>query len=280
VSETEPLRVPGSDRTFTLSQIEEPYGPADWFPGDHPPMPGIVASGRKPEVRACATCHYPNGKGRPSNGSVSGLPVAYFIQAVDDFKNGLRKHAETRKANVNLMVAIAKALTPEETRAAAEYYGAIRWTPWIRVVETEMVPVARPAGFIYYPLEGNKTEPIGMRIVEVPENPLQTEPLRNPRSGFIAYAPPGSIEKGKALVTTGGGGRTMACGLCHGADLNGAGNVPGIAGRSPSYLARQMYDMLAGTRNGPGAALMKQAVANLTEEDFVAITAYVASRTP
>ena len=46
------------------------------------------------------------------------------------------------------------------------------------------------------------TEPIGMRIIETPENDEQTEPLRNPRSGFIAYAPVGSIEKGEVLVTT------------------------------------------------------------------------------
>ena len=91
-----------------------------------------------------------------------------------------------------------------------------------------------------------------MQIVEVPEDTVQTEPLRNPRSGFIAYAPIGSIKKGETLVTTGGGGRTVQCGVCHGADLKGAGNVPGIAGRSPSYLVRQMYDMQAGTRRGPG----------------------------
>ena len=60
----------------------------------------------------------------------------------------------------------------------------------------------------------------------------------------------------------------------------GLGPVPGIAGRSPSYLARQMFDMQAGARHGEWADLMKPVVAKLTEEDLVDISAYVASLMP
>ena len=120
----------------------------------------------------------------------------------------------------------------------------------------------------------------GQRIIEVPENTEQTEALRNPRSGFIAYVPMGSIKKGESLVTTGGNGKTVQCSLCHGADLKGLGPVPGIAGRSPSYMVRQMYDMQAGARHGVWTELMKPVVAKLTDEDFVAIAAYVSSRMP
>ena len=275
--ETTLLRVPGSTRSFTLAQIEDAYGPADWFPDDHPMMPEVVAHGRRPDVRACATCHYPNGKGRPSNGSVSGLPVGYFAQQIEDFKNGLRKPADPRKNNVNQMIAFSKAMSADEIKAAAEYFGKITWTPWVRVVESDRAPKTRIEGFIHYTLPGSETERIGMRLIEVPEDNIQSEPLRNPRSGFIAYAPPGSLAKGEALVKTGGSGRTVQCGACHGADLKGMGNVPGIAGRSPSYLVRQMYDMQAGTRRGPGVALMKSVVEKLTSEDYVAIGAYVAS---
>lgn len=275
--ETMLLRVPGSSQTFTLAQIEDGFGPADWFPGDHPAMPEIVAKGRRPEVRACGSCHYPNGKGRPSNGSVSGLPVPYFVQAIEDFKNGVRTSADPRKNNINQMIAFAKAMTPAEVTAAAEYFASIPWTPWIRVVEVDRVPKTRIEGFIHYRLPGGETESIGARIVEVPEDNEQTEPLRNPRSGFIAYAPVGSIKRGELLVTT-GGGKTIQCGVCHGPDLKGAGAVPGIAGRSPSFLVRQMYDMQAGSRRGPGVALMKAAVEQLTNDDYVAIAAYVSSR--
>src|ERR1700688_3152465 len=96
--------LPGSTLAFTVAQIRDNAGPADWYPGDHPPMPDVVAHGKKPNVFACALCHYPNGKGRPENAGVSGLPVAYFIQTMADFKNGARKSTDVRKANTNLMI--------------------------------------------------------------------------------------------------------------------------------------------------------------------------------
>ena len=278
--ETTLLRVPGSRRTFTLAQIEDGFGPADWFPEDHSEMPEIVARGRRPEVRACGSCHYPNGKGRPSNGSVSGLPVAYFLQAIEDVKNGMRTSADPRKNKIDQMIAFAKAMTPSEARAAADYFGSILWTPWIRIIETDRVPRTRIEGSIHDRLPGNATDPTGARIVEMPEDNEQSEPLWNPRSGFVAYAPVGSIKRGESLVTTGGGGKTIQCGVCHGQDLKGLGAVPGIAGRSPGFLVRQMYDMQTGTRKGPGTALMKAAVEKLTNDNSVAIAAYVSSRTP
>ena len=58
------------------------------------------------------------------------------------------------------------------------------------------------------------------------------------------------------------------------------GPVPGIAGRSPSYLVRQMYDMQAGARKGQWTELMKPVVAKLTEEDMLNIAAYTASLAP
>src|SRR5674476_69557 len=201
-------RLAGSNLEFTLTQIRDGFGPADWFPGDHPKMPEIVAHGRRPDVRACALCHYPNGKG-----------------------------PEPRKANTNAMIAIAKAMTDEEIKASAEYFASMPWTPWIKVVETDMVPKIRISGGLFLALEGNEKEPIGKRIIEVPESTEASETYRDPRSGFIAYAPPGSVKKGEALVTS-GGGKTLACGVCHGADLNGLGPVPGIAGRGHSNPRR------------------------------------------
>jgi cytochrome c553 len=274
--------LPGTTLTFTRQQISNGFGPADWFPGDHPTMPDVVAKGKQPDARACGLCHYPNGKGRQENAGVAGLPVSYFIQTMNDFRNGLRKSGEPRKANTNAMITIAKALTPEEIKASAEYFGAMKWTPWVRVVETNTVPKMESRGGIWIPVEGAEAgkEPIGVRIVETPEDPERTEILRDPRSGFIAYAPVGSIKKGESLVTSGGSGKTVACGACHGANLEGMGPVPGIAGRSPSYLVRQMYDMQVGARNGEWTQLMKPVVAKLTDADFVNIAAYVSSRRP
>lgn len=275
-----PRQIPGSALSFTRQQISDGFGPADWFPGDHPAMPEIVARGKRPDARACGLCHYPNGKGRQENAGVSGLPVSYFIQQMNDFVSGARKSAEPRTANTNAMIAIAKAMTADEIRQAAVYFAAIPWTPWVKVVETATVPKMVSRGGIWIPLEGGQREPIGVRIVETPENPERTEILRDPRSGFIAYAPVGSVKKGETLAKTGGSGVTVACGLCHGRDLAGLGPVPGIAGRSPSYLVRQMYDMQAGARNGEWTALMLPVVEKLTDDDFVNIAAYVASLPP
>ena len=277
--DTSPKHLPGSTAEFTLAQIRDGFGPADWYPGDHPQMPDIVAHGRRPDIRACALCHYPNGKGRAENAPIAGYPVAYFIQQMADFRNGNRKSAEPRKANTNVMIAIAKAMTDDEIKASAEYFGSMKWTPWIKVVETEMVPKTRIAGGLFLALEGGEKEPLGKRIIEVPENAEATETLRDPRSGFIAYAPVGSIKKGEALATT-GGGKTTQCGVCHGVDLKGLGPVPGIAGRSPSYMVRQMYDMQQGARKGLWTPLMTPVVAKLSDDDMLDIAAYVASLKP
>ena len=274
-----PRHVAGSTLEFTRAQVGNGFGPADWFPGDHPPMPDVVAHGHQPDARACALCHYPNGKGRAENAGVSGFPVSYFIEQMKDFQDGNRNSADSRKANTNAMIAIAKAMSDEDIKVEAEYFGAIKYTPWIKVEEAKMVPKTRIAGGLFLKLEGTETEPIGDRIIEVPEDAEATEVLRNPHSGFVAYVPVGSLKKGEALVTT-GAGKTIQCGACHGADLKGLGPVPGIAGRSPSYLVRQLYDMQAGTRKGEWTELMKPVVEKLTVEDMRNIAAYSASRQP
>jgi cytochrome c553 len=130
---------------------------------------------------------------------------------------------------------------------------------------------------MYLPLEGNQFEPLGERIIEMPLKPEDTEALRDPRSGFIAYVPVGSVHKGEEMVQT-GGGKTTPCAICHGADLRGMGPVPGIAGRSPSYTARQLYDIQQGTRKGLWSELMKPVVSKLNNDDLVAIAAYTASK--
>ena len=72
----------------------------------------------------------------------------------------------------------------------------------------------------------------------------------------------------------------MPCGICHGPDLKGLGPIPGIAGRSPSYIVRQLYDFQHGTRAGIGSALMKPAVEKLMIDDMIALAAYAASLAP
>jgi cytochrome c553 len=275
-----PRTVPGATVKYTRAQIANRFGPADWFPGEHPQMPGVVAHGKQSNVWACGLCHYPNGKGRSENAGVSGLPVEYFIHTMNDFKNGNRKSADPRKANTNLMIQFANNMTDDEIRAAAEYFGSMKWTPWIKVVEAKMVPKAKSAnGLFIVEGDGKEMEPLGSRILETPVNGEATEILRDPHSSFIAYVPIGSVKKGEALVTK-SGAKTIVCGNCHGADLKGLGPVPPLAGRSPSYLVRQMYDMQHGFRKGSWTELMEPVVANLSNDEMLDIAAYLASRTP
>jgi cytochrome c553 len=56
--------------------------------------------------------------------------------------------------------------------------------------------------------------------------------------------------------------------------------VPPLAGRSPSYIARQLYDMQHGNRKGAWTALMAPVVGNLNPEDLLAAAAYLASLKP
>jgi cytochrome c553 len=290
--QTRPRHLEGSSAAFSLVDIRDGQNVVDWFPGEHPPMPDVVAHGPVrlgPAKRGCASCHLPNGKGRPENAAPAALPTAYFVRQIDDFRKGLRYTADPRKPNTNTMIDLAKAMTDDEVRASAEYFGSMKWTPWVRVVEADVVPKTRISGNLFLAMPKGGTEPIAGRIIEMPENEEQAETYRNPHSGFVAYVPVGSIEKGRDLVTTGGmrvvgntivQGKTTACGTCHGLDLMGVADVPQIAGRSPSYMVRQLFDMQRGSRNGASAQLMKLVVANLTADDMTAIAAYVASRPP
>lgn len=282
--------VPNSTVGMTLTQARNNSDVPDWHPDEHPPMPDVVRKGRIAEgVRACGYCHYPNGLGRPENASIAGLPIPYFIQQVNDFKHDLRKSSEPAMRPPQLMIATAKAATDEDIRIAAEYFAKLPLKPWIKVVESKTAPKTEILGGMLVPLKDNSTEPIGDRIVEVPVDAHLTELLRDSQSPFVAYVPPGSLAKGEALVMTGGArvaagkvvaGKTAACGTCHGADLTGYEDVPPIAGRSPSYMVRQMLDMQKGNRKGPGVKWMKPVVANLSMSDMVAIAAYISSRPP
>ena len=275
----EVVSVPGSRLSLRRSDININNGPPDWHPDGHPPMPAAVARSSSAEVVACGYCHLPNGRGRPENASLAGQPYAYIVQQMEDYRNGLRKTGEPRMGPPARMMRIGAAATEEQSRVAAEYFSSIEYNRWIRMVETDMVPVTRFAGSIFQVVEGGGEEPIGARIVETPED-LHLFELRDDATGFVAYVPRGAIARGERLVTTGGDGRTVACTICHGTDLRGIGPVPALAGRSPSYMARQLYDLQQGNRDGAWSDLMNRAVRDLSVEDIMNIVAYTASLDP
>ncbi|HEX5960417.1 MAG TPA: hypothetical protein VFY97_04125 [Rhodanobacteraceae bacterium] len=275
-----PLRVPDSTRTYTLSDYDDMFNAPDWFPRDHPPMPRIVARGRKP-AWACAYCHLPTGQGRPENAPLAGLPASYIIGQVNAFRSGER--VTGRPETTRFMPAEARNVTDADLKLAAEYFSKLTFKPWTRVIETATVPKIHVAHWMLVPDADGKRESIGDRIIETSTDIARTE-LRDTRFGFVAYVPPGSIEAG-ARIAARGVGSAAACESCHGTDLRGAdtpgiGVAPPLAGRSPTYIVRQLILFSTGQRNNAEAVPMRTEASHLTLQDMIAVAAYAASRQP
>jgi cytochrome c553 len=270
------IRIPGTVRTMTRGALRGQQEIPDWYPEDRRGQaPAIVRNGRE-GVRACGLCHLADGSGRPENAPVNGLHVAYFVQQMEDFKSGLRRSADPRKANTNLMAGFAKGATAEEVRAAAEYFAAQPYPKRINVIESRTAPKVRLQGGMHMAIpgdEGGGMVSIGDEIVEVPDDNLRAE-ARDTRLGWTAYVPVGTLNRGKALADQ------HQCSVCHGADLRGLGPMPPLAGRSPSHTMRQLFDMKAGARRGPWAEVMAPTLRAMSVQDLMAVSAYVASLDP
>jgi cytochrome c553 len=267
-----PQHLPGSDKAYTQPELDLMSIAVDWYPDQHAPMPKIVRDGQDNGGFACASCHLANGLGHPESGDMVGLTPDYFIKTMAEYKSGARKDPIR-------MTAIAQATSDQDVREAAAWFASLKpATPhWVRVVEASTVPKTYLGqGRMRFVDPDGGTEPIGNRIIMLPEDAARAR-ARDPASGFVAYAPPGSLARGKALVETGGNGKTFQCTLCHGEGLKGIGNIPRIAGVHPIYLVRQLYNFQTGANNGPEAQLMKPVVAKLTDEDIVALAAYIGS---
>jgi cytochrome c553 len=266
------IHVPGSTKAYTQDQIDDLANPPDWFPDEHAPMPKVVLHGSGGAVLGCASCHLGSGLGHPESANLAGVSAAYLMRQLADFKNGARFG--------EAMPAIAKELSDDDVRQASQWFASLPPKLWQTVVETDRVPKTFiNEHLMRMPLPGGTEEPIGHRIIELPQDPARAE-SRDPHCGFVANVPVGSIAKGKDLVTTGGSGKTIACAICHGPSLGGLGEVPLIAGHSPMYLFRQLYYFKDGSRAGSMSALMKGVVANLSQDDMLAIAAYVGSLAP
>jgi cytochrome c553 len=269
-------RVPDSAAGYTLTQVRDLFAAPDWHPEEHPPMPEIVAKGRKPDVYACGVCHRADGPGGPENASLFGFSADYIVQQTMEFKTGARNNSTPRIAT-DLMIKLAKAINDQELKEAADYFASITQRPNIAVVETDAVPKTHVRDLFLAATDGSEKEPIGRRIIEIPEN-VDHFLSRDSRARFIAYVQVGSIGKGRALAAS--SDLRVQCAACHGADLKGTAVAPGLAARSPTYMFRQLYDFKSGARKGANSEAMKPAVENLGIDDMIALVAYTASLAP
>lgn len=266
------VQIPGSARSYTYAQIDDLMNPPDWFPDSHAPAPKVVTSGAGKTVLACGACHLMSGMGHPESSHLAGLPKEYILRQLADFKSGARKEP-TR------MNGIVKELSDEDAKEAAAWFSALKPVQWTKVVETDTVPKSYIGkGRMRFAEADGGTEAIGNRIIELPQDPVNAA-RRDPRSGFVAYVPKGSIALGETIVKN-GGGKTVPCGVCHGPQWKGLGETPPITGLSPLYVFRQLHSVQTGARGGPSAGLMQPIVAKLDEKDMIAIAAYLGTLAP
>ena len=193
--------LPGSSKSYTQGQVDDIYNPPDWYPDEHVPFPRVVASGEGKATPGCASCHLASGSGHPESANLTGLTADYIVTQLHDFQQGLRTDPRHR------MSEIAKGMTEEDVKEAAAYFASQKPRLWIRVVETDTVPETyMNDGRRRYVRPGGKMEPIGSRIIEVPEDPERVT-CRDPHTGFVAYVPAGRYCEGRGPGYDGRGER-------------------------------------------------------------------------
>lgn len=242
-------------------------------------MPEIVARGRLPDVQACGFCHLPTGNGRPENARLAGLSYNYIVSQMLAYRDGLRGSSVPGRRPTELMAAIGKAATDDEIAAAAAYFSTLPPRSYVSVVETRAAPKTEAAGWVFKTTGSEGREPLGLRILETPED-FELFERRDPSARYVAYAPVGSITQGASLVATRENPDSQACTDCHGIDFRGVGDTPGLAGRSPSYIARQLNDFRSGARRGAASGQMVPVAARLNDKEMLSIAAYLSSLPP
>ena len=274
------LHVPGSRVTYTETDLNDLFAAPDWFPASHSAMPRVVALGRAPDVYACGYCHTPSGQGRPENASLAGLPAPYIVQQLADFSSGARRSAWPGPYRpADRMIHAATFLTAEEATAAAEYFSQQHLKSHVRVAEVLRVPRSRVVGWVYAAEPGGGDELLRERLLEFTPDAARHE-NRDDGLQYVAYVPIGSLKRGRSIARFGEGGPTYACVSCHGDRLEGVGSIPRIAGRSPTYLLRQLLAFKTGTRSGSTGQPMLAVITNLGVNDMIAVAAYAASLKP
>jgi len=275
----EPYHVPGSTLSFTAAQIGDDNNPVDWFPAEHPMPPKVVIHGTSNGPTPCAACHFANGEAFLGTADIAGLPAAYIIEQVHEFRDGRRASAQADRPDTVEMIKAAKRISEDDLAAAAVYFSALPRGKRVHVIETDTAPNTRANHYGWLDLVPNGgTEPIGNRIIEVSEDPRHLF-VADSHIGIIDYVPKGAVASGKALVRSGGPGG-MACTSCHGANLRGQGGTPPIAGRSAAYVARMLWDIKTGARGGAAVSLMQGPAGSLDAMQIRDIAAYLATLDP
>ena len=245
--------------------------------------PRVVAHGQAVGPNPCATCHLFNGAGSLGVPDLAGLPAAYMIEQIGQFRSGRRHSSEE-------MMAVAKGLGDAEFARACAYY-AKPPRAWRRcnVVETARVPLTQPDRYgMLTVLSGGRTEP------------HRRPDHRGCRRLGHAVFPGGSgcgddagrafrrrrvRAEGRRCTRHGSGaqrgrGRPILRALPRDAFAWRRPCAGPLAGRSAACLARAMEDIRTGARGGRTVAPMRPIARGLSATDVRNVAAYLASLKP
>jgi cytochrome c553 len=262
-------RLPGSPVILHKADFDGTQA-VDWFPNAHPRAPEVVLHAKGKSGYPCGYCHLPDGRGRPENARLQGLPADYIVEQVEAFASGARR-AAVPYMPTSMMAEVAHAIEPADLKLAAAYFSQFGPQSHTQVVEAATIPAAAAWRFVYR-FDRLKHEVLGQRIIEGPVDAERHE-LRDPETRYIAYVPEGAVARGRRIAEHGASGGP-ACVSCHGQAL------VGIAGASPTFLARQLMDFRCKARNDPSAAPMQAVAGPLTDAQIIDAAAYVSSRNP
>ena len=199
-------------------------GPADRHPTDHPvQMPDVVAR-MDANLSASQSLSLPEREGTSLRTPAS--PACPSILQEDDERlpSGARKSAEPRKANTNVMITIAKGHDRRGAAGGRRHFCLMKWTPWIKVVESQTVPKTRSLGRMASKLEGtppSRSPDTHRRDARTMRSGTETprRPSRSPFTGIRARRQPrgGKTPSSRPAATA----RPSACAICRGEGLHG-----------------------------------------------------------
>jgi cytochrome c553 len=149
----------------------------------------------------------------------------------------------------------------------------------------------KPAGYLFNQLQAfrvgrRKYPPMNYLLEFLPEAYLHEiadhfaglrPPLPPPDPVSVA---PDALRLGESLVTRGDAARNIpACVSCHGPSLTGLEpGIPALIGLRAKYISAQLGAFRYGTRTAPAPDCMQIVAAHLTENDVIAVAAWLASR--
>lgn len=214
---------------------------------------------------ACQTCHGQAGEGTAASGfpRLAALPAPYLARQLQAFAAGQRENP--------LMNAVAKALSPEDRAAVADYYASLP-APAAGAASASAAGSA-PAGSA----SAGSAEAGSAAAGSAAAGSAGAGSAAAPSSG--ASGPAKGPSNGAVLASRGRWSEGLpACEQCHAPGGRGVGDsFPPLAGQPAAYIASQLRAWKAGKRPGGPMDLMAVVAKKLNDADIDSVAQHFAS---